>query len=199
RVARVRETRITAILAHIGIGLSILMLPVPLTYIPRPVLAGLFVYMAVTSVSDNQLWERIQLVFIEQSAYPPSHYIRRVPQRRMHLFTGLQLLQLAVLCSCGFAEVPFIKMVFPILLFLQILVRHNSGAECALLKCAGPGGADGLARDCAVFGQGTADNGKVLPYFVVVASPSEELRILVHRLIPYVVDRKYLEAMDRPM
>ncbi|KAL5103264.1 Sodium bicarbonate transporter-like protein 11 [Taenia crassiceps] len=142
-VARVRETRITAILAHIGIGLSILMLPIPLTYIPRPVLAGLFVYMAVTSVSDNQLWERIQLVFIEQSAYPPSHYIRRVPQRRMHLFTGLQLLQLAILCSCGFAEVPFIKMVFPILLFLQILVRH--------------------------------------------------------RLIPYVIDRKYLEAMDRPM
>ncbi|VDM30839.1 unnamed protein product [Hydatigera taeniaeformis] len=123
RVARVRETRITSILAHLGIGLSILMLPIPLTYIPRPVLAGLFVYMAVTSVSDNQLWERIQLVFIEQSAYPPSHYIRRVPQRRMHLFTGLQLLQLAVLCSCGFAEVPFIKMVFPILLFLQILVR----------------------------------------------------------------------------
>ena len=66
RVVRVRETRITAILAHIGIGLSILMLPIPLTYIPRPVLAGLFVYMAVTSVSDNQLWERIQLVFIEQ-------------------------------------------------------------------------------------------------------------------------------------
>ncbi len=66
RVVRVRETRITSILAHIGIGLSIFMLPIPLTYIPRPVLTGLFVYMAVTSVSDNQLWERIQLVFIEQ-------------------------------------------------------------------------------------------------------------------------------------
>nr|CUU99406.1 hypothetical transcript [Hymenolepis microstoma] len=142
-VVRVRETRVATILAHIGIGLSLLMLPIPLTYIPRPVLAGLFVYMALTSVSDNQLLERIKLIFIEQSAYPPSHYIRRVPQRRMHLFTGLQLIQLAVLCGSGFTDKPFVKMVFPILLFLQMLVRH--------------------------------------------------------RLIPHVIERKYLEAMDRPM
>ncbi|VDL59421.1 unnamed protein product [Hymenolepis diminuta] len=139
-VVRVRETRIATILAHIGIGLSLLMIPIPLTYIPRPVLAGLFVYMALASVSDNQLMERVKLIFIEQSAYPPSHYIRRVPQRRMHLFTCLQLIQLAVLCGCGFTNTPFVKMVFPILLFLQI-----------------------------------------------------------HRLIPYVIERKYLEAMDRPM
>ncbi|VDO14424.1 unnamed protein product [Rodentolepis nana] len=139
-VVRVRETRIATILAHIGIGLSLLMLPTPLTYIPRPVLAGLFVYMALTSVGDNQLLERVKLIFIEQSAYPPSHYIRRVPQRRMHLFTGLQLIQLAVLCGSGFTDKPFVKMVFPILLFLQM-----------------------------------------------------------HRLIPHVIERKYLEAMDRPM
>ncbi|VUZ52427.1 unnamed protein product [Hymenolepis diminuta] len=119
------------------------MIPIPLTYIPRPVLAGLFVYMALASVSDNQLMERVKLIFIEQSAYPPSHYIRRVPQRRMHLFTCLQLIQLAVLCGCGFTNTPFVKMVFPILLFLQMLIRH--------------------------------------------------------RLIPYVIERKYLEAMDRPM
>nr|VZI51551.1 unnamed protein product [Spirometra erinaceieuropaei] len=77
------------------------------------------------------------------SAYPPSHYLRRVPQRRIHLFTALQLLQLGILCGCGFAEIPFVKIGFPILLFLQLLVRH--------------------------------------------------------KLIPCVIDKKYLEAMDRPI
>ncbi|VDN13121.1 unnamed protein product [Dibothriocephalus latus] len=57
------------------------------------------------------------------AAYPPSHYLRRVPQRRIHLFTALQLLQLGILCSCGFTEIPFVKIGFPILLFLQLLVR----------------------------------------------------------------------------
>jgi sodium borate transporter 11 len=41
-----------------------------------PVLDGLFLYLAVTAVSSNQLFERITLLFMEQSAYPPNHYIR---------------------------------------------------------------------------------------------------------------------------
>lgn len=99
RVARVRETRITAILAHIGIGLSILMLPIPLTYIPRPVLAGLFVYMAVTSVSDNQLWERIQLVFIEQVGTFRYWIYDLIP------LLGIQCINLGINCctASGFA------------------------------------------------------------------------------------------------
>src|SRR3712207_9228935 len=28
-----------------------------------------------------------------QTSYPPTHYIRRVPQRKIHYFTGLQVLQ----------------------------------------------------------------------------------------------------------
>ena len=48
----------------------------PLNYIPVPVLDGLFLYLAVTAVSSNQLFERITLLFMEQTAYPPNHYIR---------------------------------------------------------------------------------------------------------------------------
>ncbi|VEL15837.1 unnamed protein product [Protopolystoma xenopodis] len=65
-VVRVRETRITSILSHICIGFSLFMLPKPLIYIPRPVLNGLFVYMAITAVYDNQLFERVLLFFTEQ-------------------------------------------------------------------------------------------------------------------------------------
>jgi len=36
----------------------------------------LFIYLAVTAVSGNQMFERLQLLFMEQTAYPPNHYIR---------------------------------------------------------------------------------------------------------------------------
>ncbi|VDI33414.1 solute carrier family 4 (sodium borate transporter), member 11, partial [Mytilus galloprovincialis] len=120
----VRETRITAIFSHILIGLSLLITPV-LSYIPTPVLYGLFLYVGITSLYGNQMFERIMLLFTEQNAYPPNHYIRRVPQRMMHLFTVLQLLQLLVLCGLGFAPYPYLKMFFPVLIFLLIPLRHK--------------------------------------------------------------------------
>jgi len=123
-VVKVRETRLTCIFSHVLIGLSLLILSV-LAYIPTPVLYGLFLYVAVTSLFGNQMFERIQLFFTEQSAYPPNHYIRRVPQRKMHIFTTLQLVQLVVLCGVGFAPFPYLKMFFPVLIFSLIPIRHK--------------------------------------------------------------------------
>ncbi|XP_014779810.1 solute carrier family 4 member 11 [Octopus bimaculoides] len=123
-IVNVRETRLTAIFSHILIGLSLLILNY-LAYIPNPVLYGLFLFVAVTSLYDNQLFERFCLLFTEQSAYPPNHYIRQVPQRKMHLFTGLQVLQLVILCVFGFVPYPYLKMFFPVLIFGLIPVRHK--------------------------------------------------------------------------
>ncbi|XP_053399229.1 solute carrier family 4 member 11-like isoform X2 [Mercenaria mercenaria] len=123
-IVKVRETRLTAIFSHILIGLSLLILPV-LSYIPTPVLYGLFLYIAVTALTGNQMFERIMLLITEQSAYPPNHYIRRVPQRMMHFFTLLQLIQLAVLCVFGFTPYPYLKMFFPILIFILIPLRQK--------------------------------------------------------------------------
>jgi len=58
-----------------------------------------------------------------QTAYPPNHYIRTVPQRKIHLFTFLQILQLAVLCGFGFAPIPYLKMVFPVLHLVMLPIR----------------------------------------------------------------------------
>ena len=62
----VRETRVTGIFSHILIGLSLLLLPLPLQYIPRPVLDGLFLYLAITALGTNQMFERITLLVTEQ-------------------------------------------------------------------------------------------------------------------------------------
>lgn len=124
-VVHVRETRVSGIVSHVMIGLSMFLLPRPLTYIPRPVLDGLFLYVAITALYGNQLFDRVMLLFTEQAAYPPNHYIRRVPQRKIHAFTGLQLLQLLVLCVFGFSPYPYMKMMFPVLLMFLMPIRHK--------------------------------------------------------------------------
>ena len=65
-IVKVRETRITGLFSNILIGLSIFLLPYPLAYIPTAVLDGLFLYMAVTALNGNQMFERITLLFMEQ-------------------------------------------------------------------------------------------------------------------------------------
>jgi sodium borate transporter 11 len=124
KIVCVRETRVTGILSHVLIGLSLLFIN-QLKLIPRPVLDGLFLYLAITALHSNQLFERIMLLVTEQAAYPPNHYIRTVPQRKVHLFTFLQLLQLAVLCGVGFAPLPYLKMVFPVLHLVMLPIRHK--------------------------------------------------------------------------
>lgn len=65
RIVAVRETRVTGILSHVLIGLSVLFIE-QLKLIPRPVLDGLFLYLAVTALHSNQLFERIMLLVTEQ-------------------------------------------------------------------------------------------------------------------------------------
>ena len=65
----------------------------------------------------------IGVVCCAQAAYPPNHYIRCVPQRRVHLFTGLQMLQLAVMCAFGFSPIAYLKMVFPVIILLLLPIR----------------------------------------------------------------------------
>ncbi|NXR69568.1 S4A11 protein, partial [Rhadina sibilatrix] len=122
-IVSVKETRLTSLVAHFLVGLSLLLLPVPLQWIPKPVLFGLFLYIALTSIDGNQLFERVALLLKEQTAYPPTHYIRRVPQRKIHYFTGLQMLQLLILCGFGMSPLPYMKMIFPLIMIGMIPIR----------------------------------------------------------------------------
>ncbi|NXL16808.1 S4A11 protein, partial [Setophaga kirtlandii] len=122
-IVSVKETRLTSLMANFLVGLSLLLLPLPLQWIPKPVLFGLFLYIALTSIDGNQLFERVALLLKEQTAYPPTHYIRRVPQRKIHYFTGLQVLQLLILCGFGMSPLPYMKMIFPLIMIGMIPIR----------------------------------------------------------------------------
>lgn len=65
-IVSVKETRLTSLVANILIGLSVFMLPIPLQWIPKPVLYGLFLYIAATSLDGNQMVDRMTLLLKEQ-------------------------------------------------------------------------------------------------------------------------------------
>lgn len=63
----VRETRLASLIAHVMILVSMFFLiPYPLQLIPTSVLHGLFLYMALTSLSGNEMFERLLLLITEQ-------------------------------------------------------------------------------------------------------------------------------------
>ncbi|XP_068843376.1 solute carrier family 4 member 11 isoform X2 [Capricornis sumatraensis] len=124
-IVNVKETRLTSLGASVLVGFSLLLLPFPLQWIPKPVLYGLFLYLALTSIDGNQLFQRMVLLLKDQTSYPPTHYIRRVPQRKIHYFTGLQVLQLLLLCAFGMSPLLYMKMVFPLIMIAMIPIRYN--------------------------------------------------------------------------
>lgn len=124
-IVNIRETRLTGILVSILVGVSLLAVPYPISYIPLPVLSGVFLYTALAELKSNSMVERICLLFTEQAAYPPNHYIRRCPQRKIHLFTLTQIVQLALVTFIGFYPNPYVKMAFPLAVATFVPIRNN--------------------------------------------------------------------------
>lgn len=122
-VVRVRETRLTAIFCHVLILITVWFLPSILSQIPVSVLDGLFLYCAVASLDGNSFFQRFKLLFTQQSKYPPTFYIRRCPQRIMHIFTMVELAQLVILVFVGYAPWPYLQITFPVFIALLIPFR----------------------------------------------------------------------------
>ena len=64
-----------------------------------------------------------ELLWHLKASYPPTHYIRTVPQRTIHLFTCVQLIQLLVLCCVAFSGIAYLQLAFPLLLILLLPMR----------------------------------------------------------------------------
>ncbi|EAW99691.1 solute carrier family 4, sodium bicarbonate cotransporter, member 5, isoform CRA_d [Homo sapiens] len=108
----VREQRVTGIIVFILTGISVFLAPI-LKCIPLPVLYGVFLYMGVASLNGIQMgtggsefkiqkkltpfWERCKLFLMPAKHQPDHAFLRHVPLRRIHLFTLVQILCLAVL------------------------------------------------------------------------------------------------------
>ncbi|XP_069380403.1 electrogenic sodium bicarbonate cotransporter 4 isoform X3 [Paralichthys olivaceus] len=115
----VREQRMTGILVFVLTGVSIFLAPI-LKFIPMPVLYGVFLYMGVASLSGIQFWDRIKLYMMPSKHQPDFSYLRHVPLRKVHLFTLVQIICLAVL---WILKSTFLAIIFPVMILGLMVVR----------------------------------------------------------------------------
>jgi hypothetical protein len=125
RVTHVEENRITGLVIHLLIALSLLLLPA-LRVVPMSVLYGIFLFMGIVSLAGNQFVERLALWLMDPDLYPRTHYIRQVPAHVIHLFTLLQAVCLGVLCAITFSPYPSLRLSFPLFIALLVPVRYIS-------------------------------------------------------------------------
>uniref|UniRef100_A0A667ZR21 Anion exchange protein n=1 Tax=Myripristis murdjan TaxID=586833 RepID=A0A667ZR21_9TELE len=115
----VREQRVTGIFVFILTGLSVFMAPI-LKFIPMPVLYGVFLYMGVASLNGVQFMDRLQLFLMPAKHQPDLIYLRHVPQRRIHLFTFIQVVCLAML---WILKSTVAAIIFPVMILALVAVR----------------------------------------------------------------------------
>ncbi|XP_034548227.1 solute carrier family 4 member 4a isoform X2 [Notolabrus celidotus] len=115
----VREQRVTGVVVFILTGLSVFMSPI-LKFIPMPVLYGVFLYMGVASLNGVQFMDRLKLLLMPAKHQPDLIYLRHVPLRKVHLFTFIQILCLALL---WILKSTVAAIVFPIMILALVAVR----------------------------------------------------------------------------
>ncbi|XP_050090913.1 anion exchange protein 2 isoform X3 [Anopheles aquasalis] len=119
-ITDVKEQRVSGLFVSLLVGLSVTMAPI-LRLIPISVLFGVFLYMGIASMSGVQLFERLRLYLVPLKHYPQVPFVRRVPTWKMHLFTTVQVLALAMLWAVKSS--PF-SLALPFFLIMMVPTRH---------------------------------------------------------------------------
>uniref|UniRef100_A0A8C2TPQ1 Anion exchange protein n=1 Tax=Coturnix japonica TaxID=93934 RepID=A0A8C2TPQ1_COTJA len=120
----IREQRLTGLVVFILTGVSVFLAPI-LKYIPMPVLYGVFLHMGVVALNSIQFTDRVRLLLMPAKHQPDHLYLRHVPLCRVHLFTFIQLLCLAVLWVIKSTAAA---IVFPVMLLALVGIRK--ALEC---------------------------------------------------------------------
>lgn len=114
-----REQRVTGTMVFVMIGLATLMTRI-LSYIPMPVLYGVFLFMGIASLKGVQFVDRLSLFLMPLKYQPDFIYLRHVGIKRVYLFTFIQLMCLVVLWVIKSTDAA---LVFPIMVLGMVLVR----------------------------------------------------------------------------
>ncbi len=120
RVIGVIENRLSNLVIHLLMGAAVLFFLPWLAFIPMAVLFGLFLFMGIGTLGGNQFVDRLKLWVTDSNLYPPTHYLRAVPERMVHRYTGIQLVCLAMLWV---VKASIIGILFPFFVALLVPVR----------------------------------------------------------------------------
>ena len=116
----VLEQRVTQLLIFSTIGISVFLVPI-LKLIPMPVLYGIFLYMGASSLNGLQFVDRLLIMLMPLKYQPDLPFLRKVPIKRVHIFTMVQLVCLVLLWVIK--SVKQTKMLFPVMLVVLIGIR----------------------------------------------------------------------------
>jgi hypothetical protein len=133
KIIKVFENRLSPTIV-MGIIIAALSVVGSLAALPFCIICdAMFLFMGVTGLPGNQLFERIKLAFSEPALYPPLPFTRaEVPLFQMHMFTAIQFLGAAVLFI---VEESPIALAFPIFLVLIALsAKCMPKITCGLIK-----------------------------------------------------------------
>merc|ERR1712048_449469 len=120
--AAVVEQRVTGLGIHILIILCVFLASI-LNFVPKAVLLGVFLFMGVSSLNGDELWERLQLYFIwDSSKFPRYSYVKKCTTGKIHLFTFLQFICLGVLYALK--SMKSVAVVFPFFIASLVGVRY---------------------------------------------------------------------------
>ncbi|CBJ30043.1 boron transporter 1 [Ectocarpus siliculosus] len=120
RIAGVAEQRVSGIAIHGLIGVAILKLRPLLAQIPLPVTTGLFLYLGVTGLAGNEMWDRTKLLFTDPKLRPKAAPWSRLPASKTNMYT---MIQLACLGSMMWVKGSPIGVLFPVLIALLAPLR----------------------------------------------------------------------------
>jgi len=120
-VVSVCENRVAPLLVNI---LVLVALPIigSLSQVPTSVACdALFLFMGLSGLPGNELFERLKLIITEESLYPPLKWTsEEVSRSRMHVFTIIQFCFVGLLF--GVSRSP-IALAFPVFLVMSIPTR----------------------------------------------------------------------------
>jgi hypothetical protein len=89
-IVSVQENRLTYLISHLLVGLSLLFLPA-MKMIPMPVLLGVFLFMGLSSIGRIDFWNRFLMFFQQPSLYKKEAFTKYMKISRYHMFTIIQL------------------------------------------------------------------------------------------------------------
>ena len=127
RVTKVIEGRTTHMIIHVLLLCSVALAPL-LQLVPKAVLYGVFLFMGIGSMAGNQLFDRMELLFIwNKKAFPSYPYVKEVKMSTIHKFTLFQLFCFGLVY--GMVKIDAISVAFPFMIGALIFVRM------AMSKC----------------------------------------------------------------
>lgn len=121
-IVDVKDQRLSFLLVSMVLGCSVFLSSF-LKLVPLAAMFGVFLYMGITSIESIQLFNRIWLFFTPVKHHPHVSYVRKVRTWKMHVYTFVQIIGLAILYTVS--SVKSIALVFPFFVLLMLPLRWS--------------------------------------------------------------------------